>query len=52
MELQERIIQKESEEKKKSVIQIEKEKLLREHAEVLNQFYGKAASQFGTSNLK
>jgi hypothetical protein len=52
MELNERQEQKQTDDKKKSIIQLEKERLLKEHADVLNQFYGKAASQFGTANLK
>lgn len=44
--------QKEAEEQyKKDVIAAEKEKLLREHAEILTQFNPKAASSYGTGGF-
>jgi len=47
MELEEKRIKEENEKRQKSIIDMEKEKLLREHAMVLNQYHPKAANSYG-----
>ena len=47
-EWEERRLQQEQEEVQRQIVAKEKERLLAEHAEILNQFNPKAASQYGT----
>jgi hypothetical protein len=47
IELEEKRIKEEEEKKKLSVIELEKERLLREHGMVLNQYHPKAATAYG-----
>jgi hypothetical protein len=48
IELEEKRIKEEEELRKKSVIEMEKERLLREHGMVLQQYHPKAATNYGT----
>ena len=47
MEIQERRIAEEEEARKQSIIEMEKERLLREHGEILGQYHPKAATGYG-----
>ena len=47
MELEEKRIKEEEEKRKQSVIEMEKERLLKEHGMVLNQYNPKAATTYG-----
>lgn len=47
MELEEKRIKEEEERRKQMVIEMEKERLLREHGMVLNQYHPKAATAYG-----
>jgi hypothetical protein len=47
IEIEEKRIKEEEEKKKLSVIELEKERLLREHGMVLNQYHPKAATAYG-----
>lgn len=48
MELEEKRLQEEEERRKKMVVEMEKERILREHGMVLNQYHPKAATTYGT----
>lgn len=47
MELEEKRIQEEEARRKQMVVEMEKERLLREHGMVLNQYHPKAATAYG-----
>jgi hypothetical protein len=47
IEVEEKRLKEEGEKKKVSVIEMEKERLLREHGMVLNQYHPKAATTYG-----
>ena len=50
IELEEKRIKEEDERRKLIVIEMEKERLLREHGMVLNQYHPKAATNYGGFN--
>jgi hypothetical protein len=47
IELEEKRLKEEDERKKKLFIEMEKERLLREHGQVLSQYHPKAATAYG-----
>lgn len=47
IELEEKRIKEEEERRMKAIIEMEKERLLREHGQVLNQYHPKAATSYG-----
>ena len=47
MELEEKRVKEEEERRKQMVVEMEKERLLREHGHVLNQYHPKAATNYG-----
>ena len=47
IELEEKRVKEEEEKKRQMVIEMEKERLLREHGQVLNQYHPKAATSYG-----
>ena len=48
VELEERRMKEEEDRKKQMIIEMEKERLLREHGMVLGQYHPKAATQYGS----
>ena len=52
MELEEKLIKEEQERHKASIVEMEKERLLREHGHILQQYHPKAATGYGTTGFK
>ena len=50
IELEEKRIKEEEERRRQEIIEIEKERILREHGMVLNQYHPKAATAYGGFN--
>ncbi len=49
-ELEERRAKEEDERRKAVIVELEKERLLKEHGHILNQYHPKAATNYGASN--
>lgn len=52
LEVEEKRVTVQVEQQKQDVVNVEKDRLLREHAAVLGQFNPKAATQYGASNFR
>jgi len=52
MELEERRAKEEDERRKASIVELEKERLLREHGLILQQYHPKAATGYGATGFK
>jgi len=52
MELEEKRVKEEEERRKAAVVEMEKERLLREHGAILTQYHPKAATGYGATGFR